>query len=123
MWSCWRRRVADAVFVPSARRRCIFGDFRVAGDDPAAGTIGIDPGPMAELWRRSDAGAGGQDTFRGVCTVVAKLLNIVEPTHLLLGQKDYQQQAIYAQMLRRPEYAGWKWSPARRCAGPSGRWR
>jgi pantoate--beta-alanine ligase len=29
---------------------------------------------------------------------VAKLLNIVQPTHLLLGQKDFQQQAILRRM-------------------------
>jgi pantoate--beta-alanine ligase len=32
--------------------------------------------------------------FRGVATVVCKLLNIVKPTNLYLGQKDYQQAMI-----------------------------
>ncbi len=32
--------------------------------------------------------------FQGVCMVVEKLLSIVEPTHLFLGQKDFQQSLI-----------------------------
>ncbi|HEV8082751.1 MAG TPA: pantoate--beta-alanine ligase, partial [Chitinophagaceae bacterium] len=32
--------------------------------------------------------------FQGVCMVVEKLLNIVEPTHLFLGQKDFQQSLV-----------------------------
>ncbi|MEP7252767.1 MAG: pantoate--beta-alanine ligase [Ginsengibacter sp.] len=32
--------------------------------------------------------------FQGVCMVVNKLLNIVEPTHLFLGQKDFQQSLV-----------------------------
>ncbi len=32
--------------------------------------------------------------FQGVCVVVEKLLSIVEPTHLFLGQKDFQQSLI-----------------------------
>lgn len=32
--------------------------------------------------------------FQGVCLVVEKLLQIVEPTHLFLGQKDFQQSLI-----------------------------
>ncbi len=32
--------------------------------------------------------------FQGVCMVVERLLNIVEPTHLFLGQKDFQQSLV-----------------------------
>jgi len=38
--------------------------------------------------------------FRGVTTVVAKLLNIVEPDLLYLGQKDAQQALIIKRMIR-----------------------
>jgi len=38
--------------------------------------------------------------FRGVATVVAKLLNTACPDLVFFGQKDYQQQVIIKQMIR-----------------------
>ncbi len=37
--------------------------------------------------------------FQGVCVVMEKLLNIVEPTHLFLGQKDFQQSLIIKKLV------------------------
>lgn len=37
--------------------------------------------------------------FQGVCQIVEKLLNIVEPNQLFLGQKDYQQCMVIEKLI------------------------
>ncbi|MYB77149.1 MAG: pantoate--beta-alanine ligase [Chloroflexi bacterium] len=75
----------DAVFVPEAETMYT-ADFSTYVD-------------VAELTDRLE-GAARPGHFRGVTTVVCKLLNIVQPHRVYLGRKDAQQLRVIRRMVR-----------------------
>jgi len=83
-----RAKLADAgtdlLFTPDARE--MYGaDF----------TTSVTVGPVGEVFE----GAFRPDHFRGVTTVITKLLNIARPDVLVLGQKDAQQAVVLRKMV------------------------
>ena len=63
--------------------------------------------PDFSVWVNEDGALSGSlcgarrpGHFRGVCTVVAKLFNLVHPHFAVFGQKDYQQETIIRRMVR-----------------------
>ncbi len=79
-----QERGVDAVFIPSETE--IY--------PPEASTWVVETDRSVRL-----EGIARPGHFRGVTTVVAKLLTIVEPDFLVLGQKDAQQVAVIARMV------------------------
>jgi len=79
------RAGAGVVFAPTVR-----------GMYPHGIQTSVDPGRLAVRWE----GQRRPGHFRGVATVVLKLLSIVQPTHTYVGQKDYQQALIIRQLIR-----------------------
>ena len=76
--------LADVVFAPAVNEMY-----------PMRQTVFVEPPPIAnEL-----CGASRPGHFRGMATVVLKLLNIVQPQVALFGKKDYQQLHIIRQMV------------------------
>ena len=83
--SICRDNGADAIFVPKAE------DLY-----PTDRSIQL---TETQLSRRL-CGASRPGHFDGVCTVVAKLFNLVQPDDAVFGKKDYQQLAIIRRLVR-----------------------
>jgi pantoate--beta-alanine ligase len=80
------REGVDVVFAPEA-------DEMYPEGPPA---VTIDPGPVGDRFE----GAARPGHFRGVCTVVAKLLGMVGPCRAYFGEKDVQQLFLVRRMVR-----------------------
>lgn len=63
---------------------------------PAGDQTRVCPGPLADTL----CGPFRPGHFEGVCTVVAKLFNIVQPDAAYFGQKDAQQAVIIRRMVK-----------------------
>jgi pantoate--beta-alanine ligase len=118
------RRRADAVVVSIFVNPVQFGpgeDFETYPRDEArdlaqceaAGAAAVFLPQVAEMYapdasvfvteerlEKGLCGARRPGHFRGVCTVVAKLFNLVLPQVAVFGQKDFQQAAIIRRMVR-----------------------
>jgi pantoate--beta-alanine ligase len=75
----------DAVFAPTA------DEMYPPGDSSFVEETALAPGLC---------GAQRPGHFRGVCTVVTKLFNLLRPDAAIFGEKDYQQLAVIRRMTR-----------------------
>jgi len=83
-----RKAGVDLLFVPSVDEIYPMG--------PPGDSMQVDVGPLGDVLE----GASRPGHFNGVATVALKLLNMVEPDRLFLGQKDYQQTLVIKQLVR-----------------------
>jgi len=80
-----RESGADLVFAPSVEEM-------YAGDR----SVLVDEASLSQYL----CGASRPGHFRGVCTVVSKLLMIAQPDEAIFGEKDWQQLAILRRLVR-----------------------
>ncbi|MHB8483292.1 MAG: pantoate--beta-alanine ligase [Nitrospiria bacterium] len=64
--------------------------------------IGKSPAAVVKIEKISDilCGVSRPGHFQGVATIVLKLLNIVQPDRLFMGEKDFQQTVIVNKMIQ-----------------------
>jgi pantoate--beta-alanine ligase len=86
-----RQAGVDMVFNPSVQEMYPAGELAV---DTPADLVHLDIPPLTGLLESRIR----PNHFKGVCQVVAKLFNIVEPNVACFGQKDYQQLRILQAM-------------------------
>jgi pantoate--beta-alanine ligase len=82
---CCRRAGVDLVFAPAVE--VVY---------PAGFSTYVDVEPLSQILE----GTHRPGHFRGVATVVLKLLNVVAADRAYFGQKDYQQQLLVRKMCR-----------------------
>lgn len=85
------REGVDVVFAPSVADVYPSGPF----DPESPAGVTVDPGPLGAVLE----GESRPTHFRGVLTVVAKLLGLVRPDAAVFGEKDYQQLTLIRRMV------------------------
>ena len=89
-----RTLAADLELLAGCAAEIVFAPTSEAMYRPGFDTW-VEPGAVAEPWE----GQRRPGHFRGVATVVLKLLNMVCPHVAYFGQKDYQQAQVIRQMI------------------------
>lgn len=91
---------ADVVVAGEASADLVFAPDAVEVYGPAGGfvdsSVTVDPGPLGDILE----GASRPGHFRGVLTVVAKLMGMTSPDIALFGEKDYQQLTLIRRMVQ-----------------------
>jgi len=85
---------ADVALLREAGVELVFAPS-VAAMYPTGPRTTLHPGPTGEILD----GVSRPGHFSGMLTVVAKLLNIVQPHQAFFGEKDYQQLVLIRQMV------------------------
>ncbi len=83
--SLLQKEGVDAVFAPSVEEMY-----------PPNFSTSVEETDLSRRWE----GEFRPGHFKGVCTVVAKLLNLVKPDRAYFGEKDYQQLKVVQRMVR-----------------------
>ena len=86
MSSCAAARVSTSCFAPSVEQ--VYPD--------GTAEVTVDPGPLGDVLE----GAVRPGHFRGMLTVVLKLLHLTAPHAAFFGEKDYQQLTLVRRMVR-----------------------
>ena len=81
---------ADVVFAPSVEE--MYGSSNLA---ELGNQVMIEPGVLGEILE----GAARPGHFKGMLTIVGKLLHLTAPQYALYGEKDYQQLALITSMV------------------------
>lgn len=84
-----REAGADVLFAPTASE--VYGPTGTFRED----IVTVDPGPLGDRLE----GAARPGHFRGVLTVVTKLLGFTAPDLAVFGEKDYQQLALIRRLV------------------------
>ncbi len=87
---------------PQDRKKCRDAGVDVIFRPAAGGLYAADHSVWINEEQLSEGlcGASRPGHFRGVCTVVAKLFELVRPDIAVFGEKDFQQLAIICRMVR-----------------------